>query len=61
MSMGEKLYELRKSKNMSQIDVANKIGVSRQSISKWELGESVPEIDKLVLLSDLFRYQRIIC
>lgn len=54
MSLGEKIYELRTRKNLSQGDLANALDVSRQSISKWETNSSVPELDKLVKLSELF-------
>ncbi|MEA5039826.1 MAG: helix-turn-helix transcriptional regulator [Clostridiaceae bacterium] len=52
MKMGEKLTILRKARGLSQEDLAGKIGVSRQSVSKWESGQSVPEIEKVILLSD---------
>ena len=54
MNLGEKIYELRTRKNLSQGDLANALDVSRQSISKWETNSSVPELDKLVKLSELF-------
>lgn len=54
MNLGEKIYELRTRKNLSQGDLANALDVSRQSISKWETNTSVPELDKLVKLSELF-------
>lgn len=53
MSFAEKLQSLRKSKGMSQESLAEAIGVSRQAISKWESGQSLPETDKLVSLSRL--------
>lgn len=43
MSIGEKIYNLRKEKNMSQEDLANILNVSRQTISKWETGLSFPK------------------
>lgn len=43
MSIGEKIYSLRKSKNMSQEDLANVLNVSRQTVSKWETGLSFPK------------------
>lgn len=54
MTLGQKIFELRNKQKMSQGDLAEKLNVSRQSISKWETDASVPELDKLILLSDLF-------
>ena len=54
MNLGEKIYVLRTRKNLSQGDLANALDVSRQSVSKWETNSSVPELDKLVKLSELF-------
>ena len=54
MTLNEKIYNLRKNAGYSQEALAEKTGVSRQSVSKWETGESVPEIDKIVALSKIF-------
>ncbi|MBR4954250.1 MAG: helix-turn-helix transcriptional regulator [Oscillospiraceae bacterium] len=54
MSLGENIYRLRSEKGMSQSELAEALNVSRQSISKWETDGSVPELDKLLSLSDLF-------
>lgn len=54
MSLGERIYKLRTQKNLSQGDLADMLDVSRQSISKWETNGSVPELDKLVKLSEIF-------
>lgn len=54
MTLGEKIAKLRTEHHLSQGDLAEKIGISRQSISKWETGSSVPDLDKLVALSELF-------
>lgn len=54
MSIGDKIYNLRKKKNMSQEDLASVLNVSRQTISKWETGESNPDFDKIVPLCDFF-------
>lgn len=54
MSFSEKLYILRSRLNLSQAALAEGLNVSRQTISKWELGSSYPEIDKLVAISDFF-------
>lgn len=54
MDLGERLYQLRKARNLSQGEVADSLGVSRQSVSKWENNTSAPELDKLVKLGELF-------
>lgn len=54
MDFSEKLQELRKSKGMSQENLAGELGVSRQAVSKWESGQSLPESEKLIALSDFF-------
>ena len=54
MEFNNKLYELRKQKGLSQEELANRLNVSRQTISKWEVGESTPDMEKLVAISDLF-------
>lgn len=54
MKFNEKLIELRKAKGLSQEELGNELGVSRQTVSKWELGQSYPDFQKLVLLSDFF-------
>lgn len=50
----ENLTELRKLHNMSQEELAEKIGVSRQTLSKYETGESLPDIEKCRMLADVF-------
>ncbi|HEX3039732.1 MAG TPA: helix-turn-helix transcriptional regulator [Caproiciproducens sp.] len=50
----EKLQTLRKGNGMSQESLAEALGVSRQAVSKWESGQSYPEMDKMIALSDLF-------
>ena len=52
--LGERLYELRKGKGLSQEALANKLCVSRQAVSKWELGESLPDTENLIAISLLF-------
>ena len=52
MALSEKLYELRKKRALSQEQLAEQLGVSRQAISKWESGLSVPDSDMLIALSD---------
>lgn len=54
MKFGENLYSLRKSAKMSQEVLAEKIGVSRQSVSKWENGEAYPEMEKLIKICKIF-------
>lgn len=54
MVLGEKLKRLRKSRGLSQEQLAAELSVSRQSVSKWELGESKPEIENLIALSEYF-------
>ena len=51
MTLGERIYSLRKARGLSQEELADAVGVSRQAVSKWELGESQPEVDKAVLLA----------
>ena len=50
----ENLVEMRKLHNLSQEELAEKIGVSRQTLSKYETGESLPDIEKCKMLADLF-------
>lgn len=54
MNLAEKIRELRKSRYLSQEQFAEKLGISRQSVSKWESGQAMPELDKIVLLSEIF-------
>ena len=54
MEFNNKLYELRKQKGFSQEELANRLNVSRQTVSKWEVGESSPDMEKLVAISELF-------
>ena len=46
------LYELRKQKGISQEELADKLSVSRQTLSKWELGTSTLDMEKLIMISD---------
>ncbi len=54
MTISEKLYKLRKQSGLSQEELAEKLNVSRQAISKWETGTSIPESDKLISISNFF-------
>jgi len=50
-SFGENLKKIRRKNQLSQEDLAEMLGVSRQAVSKWELGDGYPEVDKLLILS----------
>lgn len=50
----DNLITLRKMKNMTQEDIADIVGVSRQSVAKWETGETVPDLDKCKKLAEIF-------
>lgn len=54
MEFKKKLYELRKQKGISQEELSEKLNVSRQTLSKWELGTSTPDMEKLIAISDYF-------
>lgn len=54
MNISEKILRLRKEKGLSQEAFAEKLGVSRQSVSKWESGGTLPDIDKIIAMSELF-------
>ncbi|WP_297816084.1 helix-turn-helix domain-containing protein [uncultured Lactobacillus sp.] len=54
MRLGQKIAELRKKNNLSQETLAEKMNVSRQAVSKWESDQSIPDIEKIVNLSELF-------
>ena len=53
-TFSEKLLELRRREGLSQEQLADRLGVTRQSVSKWESGAAAPELTKLVALSELF-------
>lgn len=55
MALSDKLYMLRKKSGLSQEQLAEQLSVSRQAISKWESGQSVPESEKLVAISNYFK------
>ena len=55
MTFGQRLYELRKEKNISQEELAELLDVSRQSISKWENDKAYPEMTRLLFMSDYFQ------
>lgn len=54
MYIGNRLYELRKQKNLSQEEVAEKLQVTRQTISKWETNQSQPDFDKIIPICELY-------
>ena len=54
MNIGEKIYALRREKNLSQGDLADMLEVSRQSVSKWENNTAVPDLQKIIRLSEIF-------
>jgi len=54
MILSDKIMMLRKKKGWSQEELAEKLSISRQSVSKWESGASIPDIDKILMLSRLF-------
>ena len=54
MNLSEKLQLLRKKNGFSQEELADKLGISRQAISKWESGQSIPDLNKLIILSELY-------
>ncbi|MGE4572598.1 MAG: helix-turn-helix domain-containing protein [Candidatus Izemoplasmatales bacterium] len=55
MKINEKLLKLRKEKGLSQEELANVLNVSRQSISKWELGDTTPELNKVVEIAKYYK------
>ena len=54
MNLGEKLFKLRKAKNLTQDDVAENLNVTRQTVSKWETNQSTPDFDKILPLCELY-------
>ena len=54
MTISERLYNLRKEKGLSQEQLANELNVSRQTVSKWETGESTPDFDKIIPLCEFY-------
>ena len=54
MTLGQRIQELRKGQNLSQEGLGEKLGVSRQAISRWEMDGAVPEVDKLIAMGRLF-------
>ena len=54
MNIADRIQYLRKQKGLSQEELADKMGVSRQAVSKWESEQSMPDLDKIIVMSDLF-------
>lgn len=54
MNLGKKIAELRKKNNLSQEELAEKVGVARQTISKWEIGDTIPDINQVKIISKIF-------
>ena len=54
MNTADRIQNLRKAKGISQEELADRIGVSRQAVSKWESEQSLPDIDKIIIMSDFF-------
>ena len=54
MSLGERIYELRSKAGLSQGELADRLGVSRQAVSKWENNSAVPDLDRLLNMSEIF-------
>ena len=58
-NLGERLFKLRRDKKLSQEEVAEKLNVTRQTISKWETNQSLPDFDKVVPLCELYDITRV--
>ena len=54
MNLGDKIMTLRRQRGWSQEELAERCQVSRQSVSNWESGQSVPDLDKILTLSEIF-------
>lgn len=54
MNIADRIQNLRRGKGISQEELADKVGVSRQAVSKWESEQSVPDIDKVIIMSEYF-------
>lgn len=55
MNFGQKLKEIRKAQGLSQEQLADKIGVSRQAITKWETGKGLPDMENMMILAEIFK------
>jgi transcriptional regulator with XRE-family HTH domain len=54
MNIADRIQHLRKTRGISQEELADKVGVSRQAVSKWESEQSIPDLDKVIIMSDFF-------
>ena len=54
MTMGEKILNMRKARGWNQEELAERIGVTRQAVSRWESGAAKPDADKIIAICDLF-------
>lgn len=54
MNMAERIQYLRKQKGFSQEELADKVGVSRQAVSKWEINQSIPDLKNIIIMSEIF-------
>ena len=61
MKLSEKIIRLRKGRGLSQEELAERLGVSRQAASRWESGTALPDAGNLRQISRLFRYRRTTC
>ncbi len=50
----DNLVQMRRMKNLTQEDIAEKVGVTRQAVAKWEAGETIPDLDKCKILAEIF-------
>ena len=55
MNFSEKLKEIRKKEGISQEQLAEKIGVTRQAITKWETGKGLPDVENMVIIAEIFK------
>ena len=58
MILADKVIKLRKQRGWSQEELANQLNVSRQAVSKWESASSIPDIDKILKMSQIFEVDR---
>ena len=54
MTIADRIQSLRKTKGMSQEELADAVGVSRQAVSKWESEQATPDLEKIIIMSDIF-------
>lgn len=54
MNIADRIQSLRKNKGISQEELADKVGVSRQAVSKWESEQSIPDLDRVIIMSEYF-------